>query len=280
MYCFLNRFSLLLCCLCFLSCGTVKIYKDPDKPILLSNDIKNQAPDNADSLRVLTFNIEKAEKIQLAISEFQQFDPANNIDIYLLQEMDEDGVKAIAKAFDLNYLYIPIVYNKLIKKDIGNAILTKGTIAHPEKLILPHSKWVNKRRRHVVIAEVSIHQKKILVYSVHTETVMMSRMHRMDQVDAIIQHAKTKWNSYDYILIGGDFNTLFSKSADMTVGKFRNNGLAWASATAGNTASAFWGMMKPTHDYIFIKGLKVISAGKIDASKSSDHFPVFATFIY
>ena len=93
-----NKYLLFLGFVLCISCGTVKIYNDIDKPILLSNNFKNQEQDHSDSLRVLTFNIEKAEKIQLAISEFQHLNTTDSIDIYLLQEMDEDGVKTIAKA--------------------------------------------------------------------------------------------------------------------------------------------------------------------------------------
>jgi endonuclease/exonuclease/phosphatase family metal-dependent hydrolase len=277
---FAIRLSLLVFVICLLSCGTVRVYKEPDKPVFYSNEKRSQSIQQADSLNVVTFNIEEAEKIQLAISELQQFEKTRKIDVYLLQEMDEKGVEEIAKVFSLNYLYIPIVYNKLIKKNIGNAILTKGTIEHPEKLILPHSKWVNKRRRHVTIGEVNIHQKKILVYSVHTETVMMSRKHRMDQIDAIIEHAKMQLPNYNYVLIGGDFNTLCSKDSQLAVEKFNSNGFDWPTAAAGSTARAFFGLMKPTHDYLFSRGLKAMSSCKIEASKSSDHYPVFATFRY
>src|SRR5690349_8699725 len=96
-----------------LSCGTVRVYKEPDKPMFVSNEINNIQP--ADSLTVVSFNIEKAEKIQQAISELQRFAKTTPVAVYLLQEMDEAGVQTIAKALNLNYLYIPIVYNRLLK---------------------------------------------------------------------------------------------------------------------------------------------------------------------
>jgi endonuclease/exonuclease/phosphatase family metal-dependent hydrolase len=194
--------------------------------------------------------------------------------------MDENGADTIARELGLNYLFIPIVYNKMVKKNIGNAILTKGTIERPEKLILPHSKWVNKRQRHVTIGEVNIHHKKILVYSVHTETVMMGKKKRMDQIDAIIEHAKIQSDNYKYFLIGGDFNTLISKDARQTVKKFNQNGFDWSTAKVGSTAKAFFGLVKPTHDYIFSRGLQVVNAVKLETSRSSDHYPVVATFRY
>jgi endonuclease/exonuclease/phosphatase family metal-dependent hydrolase len=227
---------------------------------------------------VLTFNIKKARKIQLAISEIQEFEKTKNIDVYLLQEMDEKGVEAIAKKLGLNYLYIPVSYDKADKKNIGNAILTAGTITRPEKLILPHAKWQNKQRRAATIGEVTIHQKKILVYSVHTETIAMSRKDRMDQIDGIIEHAMLQSSKYKYTLIGGDFNTVFAKDAQLLVEKFTGNGFDWSTDKVGSTARAMFGLVKPTNDYLFSRGLQLTKAFKIEASRSSDHYPVFATY--
>jgi endonuclease/exonuclease/phosphatase family metal-dependent hydrolase len=263
---------------CLLSCGTVQVYKEPALPVFHSGEEALQITGKADSLRVVTFNIRKAIKTTLAASELQQFPKTKNADVYLLQEMDEKGVKEIAKILGLNYLYFPVVYKTSAKKDIGNAILTRGAITCAEKLLLPHPKPLSKSRREVTIAEVTVHGEKILVYSVQTETVVMSRKNRMDQVDAIIDHAKAQLPAYKYVLIGGDFNTLFTKSSKMAVKKFESNGFDWSTASVGTTARAFLGLIKPRHDYIFSKGLKLMEAGKIEASKSSDHFPVLATF--
>ncbi len=272
--------TLLLLLTGLFSCTTVQVYHEEDKPGFYSNGQKDVISHQPDFLNVVTFNIKKAEKIELAMLEFQEFEKTRGIDVYLLQEMDEKGVQAIASALNLNYLYIPIVYNNTLQKNIGNAILTKGTIANPVKLILPHSKWLSKGRRLVTIGEVNIHQKKILVYSVHTETVVMSRKNRMEQVDAIIGHAKLQLPNYRYILIGGDFNTLLSKDSELAVNKFSNSGFDWSTAAVGSTARAFFGVVKPTHDYVFSKGLKLTNAFKIAASRSSDHYPVFASFRY
>ena len=261
----------------FFSCGTVHVYHEPNQPVFRSDEAQ-PAVAQTGSLNVITFNIKKAEKIQLAGSELEQFRDTTNVDIYLLQEMDEKGVASIAKRLGVSYLYIPIVYNTSLKKNIGNAILTRGTIAHPQKLLLPHAKWLSKSRRQVTIAEVTIDEKKVMVYSVHTETVVMGRKKRMEQLDAIIEHANMQLSNYKYILIGGDFNTLFTKDAELAVEKFSGNGFDWSSAAAGNTANAFFGLVKPRHDYIFSKGLNVTDSYKIEASQSSDHYPIFATF--
>jgi endonuclease/exonuclease/phosphatase family metal-dependent hydrolase len=269
---------LLVFAACSLSCASVQFYNDPNKCADYFSPSNYKSVEQGDSLNVVTFNIKKARKIELAISELRQFEKTQNVDVYLLQEMDEKGVEAIAKALELNYLYIPIVYDKSDKKNIGNAILTKGAIECPQKLILPHAKWQNKQRRHVTIGEVTIHQKKILVYSVHTETLAMSRQHRIDQIDGILDQARIQSPNYKYVLIGGDFNTLLSKDGRMVVDKFTGNGFDWSTAAVGTTARAAFGLIKPRHDYLFSRGLKLMNTGKIETSVSSDHYPVFATY--
>lgn len=261
-----------------LSCGTVKVYKELDQPVFRSKEETVQPTAATDSLNVVTFNIKKALKVDLAASELQQFQKSKPVDVYLLQEMDEKGVAEIAARLGLNYLYIPIVFKTSSQKNIGNAILTPGTITHPEKLLLPHKKWLSNWRRHVTIAEVTIHEKKVLVFSVHTETMVMSRKKRMDQVEAIIEHANQQLPHYQYVLIGGDFNTLLTKDGQLAIDRFHRNGFNWSTANAGKTASAFFGLVKPRHDYIFTKGLQVADSYKIASSRSSDHYPVFASF--
>lgn len=263
--------------LMFCSCRALQFYGEPDKPFFYSPSRNIAAVEDIDSVNVVTFNIKKARKISLAISEMQALDKKKRVDVYLLQEMDEKGVEQMAEAMHLNYLYIPIAYDRGDKKNIGNAILTKGTIANPEKLILPHAKWQNQQRRDVTIGEVTLHQKKILVLSIHTETLMMPRRDRMDQVDSIIARAKALMPHYKYVIAGGDFNTVLPKDVQLVSSRFRNAGFDWVSSNVGSTAKGMLGLVKPKNDYIFSKGFHDADAFTVYSSRASDHFPVFAT---
>jgi endonuclease/exonuclease/phosphatase family metal-dependent hydrolase len=270
--------NLLLICLS--ACRALDFYGDPDKPIFISGKKEMASTEPADSLNVVTFNIKKARKIPLAISELKQLAKETPVDIYLLQEMNEEGVEAIATELGLNYLYIPIAYDKSDRKDIGDAILTTGTIERPEKLILPHAKWQNQQRRCVTIGEVNIHQRKILVFSVHTETVAMSRKMRMDQVDSIVRYGQQESLQYKYVVIGGDFNTAFPKYSRAVVNKFDSIGFDWQTAKVGSTAKAMMGLVTPVSDYLFSRGFAYMNAYAMRGSKSSDHYPVVATLRY
>jgi endonuclease/exonuclease/phosphatase family metal-dependent hydrolase len=272
------RLTPLILLLIVSSCGTVRIYEDPDKPVFLSNETIAKA--KSDSLVILSFNVAKAEKTELAISELKGFEKKIPVDIYLLQEMDEAGVKLIAKAFQLNYLYIPNVYNTILKKNIGNAILAKGIIRDPRKLILPNTKWINGRQRQVTVGVVNIGTKEILVYSVHTETSSMKRRKRIQQWDAILQDSSKEFTPNPYIIVGGDFNTLFPRDENLLVQKFDSSGFLWAASTTGFTATALFGIIKPHEDHIFSKGFQIIDIGKIDTSKASDHLPVYTILKY
>lgn len=278
--CIVWKILLIIPMFCLFSCHALKFYGDADKPIFSSGKTAIANTEPSDSLNVVTFNIKKARKIKLAIAEMKQLGKTAPVDIYLLQEMNEEGVEAIAMDLGLNYLYFPFSYDKSDKKDIGNAILTKGTIQHSEKLILPHAKWQNQQRRGVTIGEVNIHNKKILVFSVHTETVAMSRKMRMDQVDSVIHHSQLESSHYKYVLIGGDFNTAFPKYSRSVVKEFNTVGFDWQTANVGSTAKAMMGLVTPTNDYLFSRGFVVTNAYAIRSSKSSDHYPVFATLRY
>jgi len=275
-----NPLLLILLLISLNSCHTLKFYGDADKPIFSSPNTDPANTGSSDSLNVVTFNIKKARKIELAIAEMQRLEKTTPVDIFLLQEMNEKGVEAIAMDLGLNYLYIPFSYDRSDKKDIGNAILTKGTILHSGKLILPHAKWQNQQRRGVTIGEVNIHEKKILVFSVHTETVAMSRKMRMDQVDSVVRYGLQESSHYKYVLIGGDFNTAFPKYSRSVVQEFTGTGFDWQTSKVGSTAKAMLGLVTPTNDYLFSRGFAFTNAYAIRSSRSSDHYPVFATLRY
>lgn len=275
--CRVSKLFLILFPICAFSCQALKIYGDAEEPYFVSNNGEMGARGSSDSLNVVTFNIKKSRKIPLAISEMEALEKRSAVDIFLLQEMSENAVVAIATELGLNYLYIPISYDRSDKKDIGNAILTRGTIGNPGKLILPHAKWQNQQRRSVTIGEVNIREKKLLVLSVHTETVAMSRRKRMDQIDSIVRYGQQESSRYKYILIGGDFNTVFRSYSASVVKKFNNAGFDWLTAQAGSTAKAMMGVVTPVDDCLFAKGFAVMNAYAIRSSKSSDHYPVFAS---
>ena len=121
-------------------------------------------------------------------------------------------------------------------------------------------------------------RKKISVLNVHTETSTMGRNNRLAQVDTIIAEARVQVNNSDIVFIGGDFNTLFPNDAKQVVQKLNDAGFSCATDTAGHTAEALFGLIKPKEDYIFYKGVKALHSGKLSQSRASDHYPMYAVF--
>jgi len=274
---FLLALSFFLCYNLLSSCVLVRPYTADNQPEFYANNIAAGNSTRHDSLKIVSFNIKKAQKTALAAQELLQWQQSERVDICLLQEMDEQGVASLSRALGLNYLYIPSVYHLKLHKNIGNAILTTASIVHPRQLNLPHKKWLSKWRRNIAIGEMTIGGNPILVMSVHRETIMMSRKNRTGQLEAITEYARLQMPLYRYIIVGGDFNTLFAADGARVVKEFRDIGFEWTTANTGSTAHAFLGMVHPTLDYLFTYGLTLLHAGKLENSAASDHYPVFAT---
>ena len=69
-----SNLFLIVSLICLFSCRALNFYGDADKPFFNSGKKEIANTDPSDSLNVLTFNIKKARKIQLAISEMKQLE--------------------------------------------------------------------------------------------------------------------------------------------------------------------------------------------------------------
>ena len=95
--------------------------------------------------------------------------------------MDEEGVKYLSENLGYNYVYYPIAKNDKLNLNFGNAVLSKRKILEHRKVILPHEKSDNGRKRHAVFCKTKFNDRAIWVCSAHTETTVMSRRKRLDQ---------------------------------------------------------------------------------------------------
>ena len=111
-----------------------------------SNQFEVSEPKSDSSLTIVNFNIEYGDQMERALFEFKNYDELRKADIIFLQEMDESGVQYLSDSLEYNYIYFPISKNK-DSQNFGNAILSKSPIRSEQKLILPHAKSGNQRRR-------------------------------------------------------------------------------------------------------------------------------------
>ncbi len=262
-----------ICFLMFLSCFRTQNYLSPEGPKFRGTYSSNTQKFR-DTVKVVTFNIRYGENIARAIEEFRRFYELRRADIILLQEMDETGSDSLARALKCNYVYFPASVHPRTHRNFGNAILSPWPIRESEKILLPYQAPFGKTRRIAVKAVVLIKNHPVLTYSVHTATFLSSGAQRLAQADSML---KSIPQQFTHVIIGGDFNTVFSGTREKLHTLFSANGFQNATANIGATARFLF--LKKQLDHIFVKGFQVLQAGTVDTSRASDHFPVWVTLL-
>jgi endonuclease/exonuclease/phosphatase family metal-dependent hydrolase len=217
------------------------------------------------TLRVVTFNIKASREIDRAITVLQS-DSLRAADVVALQEMNATGVDRIARALGLNYAYYPSLIHPVNKDYFGPAILSRWPIERSWKVFLPYEAWGRKLRRTATAAIVQVNGLRVLVYSVHLETmVKLSDPKRSEQARTVTEDAK---GFPGPVVIAGDLN-------DYAMGaRIQQQGYLWTSEWVGPTHLVF------TLDHILTRGLALArprSVGVVDQVRgASDHHPVWA----
>ncbi|MDD3643571.1 MAG: endonuclease/exonuclease/phosphatase family protein [Candidatus Krumholzibacteria bacterium] len=267
-------FSALICAsLVLSSCGSVQNYLDPAGPAYAGGSVPadRTAPD---SIRVVTYNVKFARKVPLAIEELRRAPGISGADIILLQEMDSEGVGAVAESLGLEYLYFPASVHRSNGKDFGNAILSRWPIGEPRKIVLPHASPLSDQRRIAAAATVDAGGLRIRVVSIHTETLWMSSGKRIEQADSMLQVLSRE---YAHVIVGGDFNTPFRSSIEDLEKVFTRRGFRRASDGADWTAKILpFGLFNVELDHIFTKGFEPVRSGTWKEAEASDHVPLWA----
>ena len=261
------------CAATLISCSTAVNYLEPFSP-RYSGSFTENIPVFNDMLTVVSFNIKFSDKISRAKFELNAYEPIKNADIILLQEMDNEDTRLIAKALRYNYVYYPANIHPHHNKDFGNAVLTKWPITLDKKVILPFEDSRTKTRRIAVVAVIDIGEFEVLVCSTHLATVWSGEEKRMLQADTIL---KSIPQNYPHVIIGGDFNTLTGGNLENLEEKFTHYGYIRATKGLGKTVKAWpFGFRA---DHIFSKGFQLVETGKVEESRASDHIPIWVKLI-
>jgi endonuclease/exonuclease/phosphatase family metal-dependent hydrolase len=189
-------------------------------------------------------------------------------DVILLQEMDAAATEKIAKALRRSYVYYPALFHRRMRRDFGNAILSRWPIVDDAKLVLPHPSRYAGTHRIATAATVRVGASLIRVYSTHLGTIAdISDGARRDQLRFIFADAA----KHELVVIGGDLN-------DGSVGVIAQQaGYSWPTRHGPRTHRlGRW-------DHIFLKGLEspdTSASGTIlDSRGVSDHRPVWVAGI-
>jgi endonuclease/exonuclease/phosphatase family metal-dependent hydrolase len=248
------------------ACGSpVRNYTDPDGPVYRTSFATHGPRATPDTLRVVTFNIEHARRIERAIEVLSQAPSLRDPDLLLLQEMDAGGTERIARALRLESAYIPASVHTRFGRDFGNAVLSRWPIADVRKLLLPHESRGLRQRRTATVATVQVGSRRVRVYSVHLETTFrLGQKARGAQARAVLADAE---RSPDPVVIAGDLNSRELGAL------FEARGYAWLTRDVEDTIGWF------AFDHVFARGLAPAgtrSAAAEDERGASDHKPVWA----
>ena len=249
-------------------------YSDPDGPRFVGSyaegDLAWELATAAGEIGVVSYNIRYALNMDEAIAELETLSVAQGADIILLQEMDEIGVEQVAQALGLNYVYYPAGIEPVYSHNFGNAILSPWPITDTQKLILPHKSLATGLGRVATKAIVTIQDTDIVVYSVHTETMLTLPSFRQDQFETILADVET---DADYVIVGGDFNTVTQADAEDLARVFDEAGFARVTVGLGNTYAKY--QVEALADHVFSKGFAVVDSGKVAEATASDHLPIW-----
>lgn len=256
--------ALLATALALASCGRAILYPDPQGPRFA--ETVPERPDPEHGLRIVTFNIEHARRIDDAIALLREEPRLRDADLLFLQEMDEPGTRRIAEALGMSFLYFPAVVHPKAKHDFGNAILSRWPIRDGRKVILPHLARFSGSQRIAVTGTVDIDGEPVRLYSLHVALpIVVGGDERREQLRAVLDDA-AGWPGR--VVIAGDFNS-------HGLGEFfARTGYAWPSRRIGSTAGWF------DTDQVFLRGFRLAapeSIGVVSENRdASDHHPVWA----
>lgn len=255
---------LLLSIVTLTACRTAGNYTDPAGPRYAPPVPTSVVPGDS-SLRVVSFNVQFGREIDRALNVLRDDPDLQGVDVLLLQEMDADGVRRIARALDMGFVYYPASRDLGNGRDFGNAVLSRWPIVDDAKILLPGIAPFGRRRRTATAATLQIGDVQLRVYSVHLGTLVnVGPVAQRLQFDVVLADAAR----YRHVVLGGDLNT------SAVGGRAVDRGFAWPTKDGPPTLT--WGRW----DHIFFKGLD--GAGPeatgtvMDVRGASDHRPVWA----
>lgn len=102
---------LLLASFVIAGCRTGRNYPDPARP-RYGDTAHVSSRANGDTLRIVSFNIEFARRVDSAIALLQSDTTLRGADLLLLQEMDAPSTQRVAEALGMAYVYHPAIHQQ------------------------------------------------------------------------------------------------------------------------------------------------------------------------
>jgi endonuclease/exonuclease/phosphatase family metal-dependent hydrolase len=247
-------------------------YTDLKEPRYTNFELCKTPSRSKGSFKIVSYNIKYSKRIEKASSLLRRHHDLKDADVICLQEMTLDAVEQIAEILGYNYVYYPAVFHPILRKDFGNAVLSRWPISFDEKIILPH--WDPKHSQRIVVnVRIEFNEMPIFVSCVHFK-VLLRATFRAEQTAKLL---KSMPSSGKHFIIAGDFNTFTKANKRAILEPLVEADFIPATADLG-WSHKHWTLLnkKVLLDHIFIKGFDIVRTGKVIDRKSSDHIPIWA----
>jgi endonuclease/exonuclease/phosphatase family metal-dependent hydrolase len=241
------------------------------------------ARDSAGPLRVVTFNVHYGADVPALVRTVRENRRLRAADVLLLQEIEQhpgdDRPAVLAEALGLNLVYAPA--RAAGNGTHGLAILSRLPLHDLEVVGLHRYDLVYSTRRRIALgATVDVDGRPLRIFNVHLDT-RLAPQERMDQLEPIATRASESPRA----IVGGDVNTINCVAALLPAlpiplpgneqgpildAFMHARGFASPLESVGAT-----GPLGMRLDALYVKGVRVAGAGKVDTGSVSDHLPLW-----
>jgi endonuclease/exonuclease/phosphatase family metal-dependent hydrolase len=158
-----------------------------------------------------------------------------------------------------------------VEDETGVAILSAYPLTEVVRIVLPNA-GPGGRRRVALGATVRIGRDQVRIYSIHAET-RISVKHKLEQFQAVIDDVN-RHPKVARVIVLGDFNTWEGDAVTETTRLFTNALFSTPFLTDQATWRTF--LIELKLDWIWMRGLRVVSYGIDRRIGLSDHWPLWA----
>jgi endonuclease/exonuclease/phosphatase family metal-dependent hydrolase len=235
-------------------------------------------------LKIVSYNIRYRSGDDLnELMKLLREDPEiGNALVLGLQEVDRNKsrtkktntARIISEGLGFNYAWAaPPTAKSVDEEETGVAIMSPFPISDIRRIVLPHQ-GPNQRRRVALGATVRIAGTDVRVYSMHGETRLATDK-KIEQMNAVLENLRQYPTTMPAIIVG-DFNTWEAGVEKKTIKLFSDAGLHTPFGSQSTfKARALFIPLEFRLDWVWLRGLDVLTYGIDKKIGLSDHFPLW-----
>ena len=234
---------------------------------------------DAQSIKVLSWNINKNNHSASWIADFQTIVSQHNPDKIFLQEVQLCAAsEELPVLATMGWSFAPNFIDRLKNVYSGVLIATKDNHINAKAIITQHSEPVTNTPKVSLFAEYSLAAGQETLLAVNTHLINFVELSKfqsqLEEVETALSQHSGK------IILSGDFNTWNRARWKMLSQMATRLGLKAVSFSTEDTVKIKSFLLSPPLDYIFYRGLyqKPLSAKVLDKFSSSDHNPLLVEF--